>query len=134
VKLITQLHLSLRSKNEWNYISTPPYTFTAWCSVKKAQTTFYYTFPTYSLRSILILSSYLVSHFITSSRFTVRVISFSPNTIAGGLQLIGHPCLFIQYIRSKASYAEAASSIENPRTSNVVAKGTHITWTYDQFI
>jgi hypothetical protein len=34
MKLTTHLHLVPRSKNEWSYISTPPYVFMAWCSVK----------------------------------------------------------------------------------------------------
>jgi hypothetical protein len=34
VKLITELHLVPRSKNEWSYTSTPQYAFMAWFSVK----------------------------------------------------------------------------------------------------
>jgi hypothetical protein len=34
VKLITHLHLVLRSKNTWSYTSTPQYVFMVWCLVK----------------------------------------------------------------------------------------------------
>jgi len=30
----THLHLVPRSKNEWNYTSTPQYALMAWCSVR----------------------------------------------------------------------------------------------------
>jgi hypothetical protein len=36
VKLTTHLHLLPGSKNAWRYISTPQYTFMAWCLVKKS--------------------------------------------------------------------------------------------------
>jgi hypothetical protein len=40
----THLHLVPRSKNKWSYTSTPPYAFTAWCSVKaQGQIYFYLT-------------------------------------------------------------------------------------------
>jgi hypothetical protein len=40
VKLTTHLPLVPRSKDEWSYISTPRYVFTALCSAKSTGTTF----------------------------------------------------------------------------------------------
>jgi hypothetical protein len=56
VKLTTHLHLVPRSKNEWNYTSTPQYVFTAWCSVKRSTgTTLPFTFTFFLLRGSAVL-------------------------------------------------------------------------------
>jgi hypothetical protein len=62
MKMTTYLHLVPRSKNEWNYTSTPQYAFMAWCLVKAQGQLYLYLYCMICLflidHTLIILFSY----------------------------------------------------------------------------